>query len=519
MRYFTIATLLAFLTVGAAIWVLQSLEEDFFGDVQREQAMFFNQAQAELARQHEAAAHADLLHGHEASHLNLTLLMANMLWVHDIAPLVATAQRVSVEPCRALPAGDGTTAAVRQACTAELGRRIRRLPGFRELDAKAYAAMQGTRVFKVKVLDLRGVVIYSSEHAQVGDDAVANRGWQSAVAGNAVSELTHRDRFSAFERVVENRDLISSYVPVRAAGVGPVLGVFEIYSDVTDLLDHMKSTSQHFADITAANDVRANRTAQANLALVHASSTRFMLIVGALLALLYAASWLIVRNGQRLIDRQRLAQERSNARERQSHREKMAALATMSANVAHEVGNPLAIISGVAQELPAGGTPPARELILEQSNRIATMMRHIADFASARGGELKWVDVNAMVKAVCDFHAFDLRFRGRPIEFAPAAEPLVHELVPDHLNEAVMGLLQVLGDAGTPGDAATAATIRIATVARDGAVVINAVAHGASNSSPARLDSLRRRLHDMGWGFDVAGSTIEITVPASPAVD
>ena len=520
IRYFTIATLIAFLTVGAAIWLLQHMEEVFFADVQREQAMFFTQAQAELARQHEEAARADLMHGHEANHVNLTLLMANMLWADDIAPLVAAAQRIDVEPCRALSAADGGAAAARHLCTTELGRRIRALPGFRALDSKAYAAMHGTRVFKVKVLDLRGVVIYSSEHAQVGDDGAPNRGWQLAAGGTAASELTHRDRFSAFERVVENRDLISSYVPVRAAGAGPVLGVFEIYSDVTDLLDRMKSVSQHFADITAANDVRANLTAHTNQALVGASSTRFMLIVGALLALLYAVSWLIVCNGQRLIDRQRLAHERSNARERQSHREKMAALATMSANVAHEVGNPLAIISGVAQELPAGGSPPAHEVILEQSGRIASMMRHIADFASTRGSEAQWVDVNAMVKAVCDFHAFDQRFRGRPIEFVPAGEALAHQLVPDHLNEAVMGLLQGLGNADTPGDGATAAKVRVATGVRDdGAVLVRAEAVGAAVSSPPRLDALRGRLRDMGWAFRVDGPAVEITLPPSPAAD
>ncbi len=180
-----------------------------------------------------------------------------------------------------------------------------------------------------------------------------------------------------------------------------------------------------------------------------------------MLALLYAVSWLIVRNGQRLIDRQRLAQEQSNARERHWHREKMATLATMAANVAHEVGNPLAVIAALAQELPDAAGPGAPRPCASrrsstQTGRIATMMRQIADFATARGQGLEWVDVNAMVKAVCDFQGFDFRSRGTPIEFVPQADLPACELVPDQLNEVLMSLLQAFAG-GAPEAGATGA--------------------------------------------------------------
>ncbi len=217
MRYFTITTLIAFVAVGVALVVLQRMEEVFFDKVQREQGAFFAEAQAQLARQHEEAARASLLAVHEASHVNLTLVVANLLWSSATSRRSsrrrsAIRSSLAVRCRRAMRRPPPRAAPARPSWAGRSGA----LPGFRALDAKAYAAMHDTSVFKIKVFDLRGVTVYSSEHAQIGEDASANAGRHAAAAGRPASELTHRDRFSAFERVVENRDLISSYVPVRA---------------------------------------------------------------------------------------------------------------------------------------------------------------------------------------------------------------------------------------------------------------------------------------------------------------
>jgi hypothetical protein len=58
------------------------------------------------------------------------------------------------------------------------------------------------------------------------------------------STLAFRDRFDSFEGAISDSDLVSSYVPVyanagpaavAAVAAGSVQGVFEIYTDVTDL--------------------------------------------------------------------------------------------------------------------------------------------------------------------------------------------------------------------------------------------------------------------------------------------
>lgn len=536
LRYFTIATLAAFTAVALAVYFLQRMEEEFFAQVQREQAAFLSSAQAQLARQHEDAARSSLLEVNETSHVNLTRLVANQLWQTDFAPLVAAAQRLSIGHCRALPAGGDASVAMahppsppaptaRRNCFAKVGRSIMALPGFSALDRKAYATMRATTVFKIKVFDLRGLTVYSSEHGQIGEDAADNQGWRSAAAGQPASELTHRDKFSAFERVVENRDLISTYVPLRTVGGDEVVGVFEIYADVTPFLGQMKAASKKFADVTAANQAHVEQTAQSNQDKVNTSSNHFLGIVGSLLALLYAASLLIVRYGQRIIDAQTVAQAQSARREQLWHREKMAALATMAANVSHEVGNPLAVISSLAEELAdakagGAGAADAGKRILEQTARIARMTRQIADFAAARSESPEWVDVNALVKAVCGFLAFDRRFRGTPIEFHAGQRLPASLVVPDHLNEALMDLLQACVEVA-PGRTPSA-RIRVETMASSADVVIRIVAEAApggvtATAVPAfaelRLAQVRRRVIEMGGRLSATAVAAEITLP------
>ena len=84
MRYFTLTTLLAFAAVAVSLFFLQRMEEDFFAQVQKEQAAFFAQAQDELAQQHQEAARSSLLAVHEANHVNLSRMVANMLWTSEI---------------------------------------------------------------------------------------------------------------------------------------------------------------------------------------------------------------------------------------------------------------------------------------------------------------------------------------------------------------------------------------------------------------------------------------------------
>ena len=215
------------------------------------------------------------------------------------------------------------------------------------------------------------------------------------------------------------------------------------------------------------------------------------------------------------------AQEQAALREQQWHREKMASLAAMAANVSHEVGNPLAVIAGVAQALPerASALP-----ILEQTTRIAAMVRKIADFAGAGDEAKQWVDLNPRVEAVCGFQGFDRRFRGRPIRFTPGANLPAVELVPDRLNEVMMHLLQALASFEEPEGAVRG--IDVATRAAQSSVVIELgcycpasgelLTFDAVGADP-RFETARRRVLEMGGRIELDRTQLRITLPAAPA--
>jgi signal transduction histidine kinase len=99
------------------------------------------------------------------------------------------------------------------------------------IDALVRGFSKGTDVLKVKIYDLAGKVVYSSDPSQIGDDASANSYYKAALAGDAGSQLTFRGRFDAMDGHVFDRDLVASYVPVRYEG--RVEAVVELYADRT----------------------------------------------------------------------------------------------------------------------------------------------------------------------------------------------------------------------------------------------------------------------------------------------
>ncbi len=365
VRYFSVASLAAIGMVAALLAWHEQGQGEFFRNVQDEQGDFVREVQQDFAKKQEEAARRDLLTIHESGNVNLTRLFANALWDHDFAPFVAKAQAIGVDHCRAIPdvetGGKKAASPEKKACFSAAGKQIMALPGFAALNAKVVDSMKRSTVFKIKVFDLRGITVYSSEHAQMGEDKLTNEGWRRAVNGKPASELTHRDKFSAFEEVVENRDLISSYLPVYAPGTERIVGVFEVYSDVTPFLTQIKQTSADIRRTAAANEARIAKVAAQHQEQTESSSLTGLLVVFGMLIALFAALFLIVRHAERIMVAQE--QSREHAQQQLAHSDKLASLGQMVAGVAHQMNTPLAFshsnVSLVLQQLQAI-EPPLR---------------------------------------------------------------------------------------------------------------------------------------------------------------
>ncbi|HEY9081139.1 ATP-binding protein [Magnetovibrio sp.] len=114
-------------------------------------------------------------------------------------------------------------------------------PQYENIDAYFHKATSGLDVLKIKLYPLNGLTVYSSDLSQLGDDKAANSGFQRALGGDVASDLVFRSQFNAFEGLIEDRDLVASYVPIREDG--HVIGVLEVYSDVTSTVTRIRAVT------------------------------------------------------------------------------------------------------------------------------------------------------------------------------------------------------------------------------------------------------------------------------------
>jgi diguanylate cyclase (GGDEF)-like protein/PAS domain S-box-containing protein len=153
--------------------------------------------------------------------------------------------------------------------------------GVNAFQARIKPLLQGSDVVKIKIYDSRGRTVFSSDLNQQGEDKHNNPGYLSAAQGRVLSELVHREHFSAFDGDRHNVDLISSYIPVNQNDPG--IAVFELYQDVTPL---MRDIDRSFWSIWG--------------------------IVCAVLATLYLLQLLVVRRAQQRLREQEALLEDSN---------------------------------------------------------------------------------------------------------------------------------------------------------------------------------------------------------------
>ncbi|MEM7126153.1 MAG: sensor histidine kinase [Chloroflexota bacterium] len=119
-------------------------------------------------------------------------------------------------------------------------------PGIKKLRTSVIDQVVGLSVVKVKIYNPNGITVFSTEAEQIGSSEADNTGFLTAWKGVVISELTHRDTFNTFDGIIEDQDVLATYVPIRSEGQsGPIVGVIELYSNVTPLLRRINTVQRN----------------------------------------------------------------------------------------------------------------------------------------------------------------------------------------------------------------------------------------------------------------------------------
>lgn len=288
-------------------------------------------------------AFADLIEASESKNVALTQTFSNFLWP-EFAPFVNEAGEMDVEM-------------------------LRNHPRTQELYDLVQKQTEGLSVVKIKVYDLDGLTVFSTEQAQIGDLKLDNAGYLSARDGVVASELTFRDTFSAFEQTIEDRNVFSSYLPIYGAD-GEIEGVFEVYDDVTPLVQRLEETQR-----------------------------TIIIGVSVILAGLYLVLFFIIRRADGIIKQQYHDLQENEAALRQARDEALAASQVKSkllANVSHDMRTPINAIMGYAEMLEIGfygdvsdKQKQAVNDIIRSSGVLMEFVSNLLDQAQIESGKLE----------------------------------------------------------------------------------------------------------------------------------
>jgi two-component system, NtrC family, sensor kinase len=137
------------------------------------------------------------------------------------------------------------------------------------------------------------------------------------------------------------------------------------------------------------------------------------------------------------------------ARQKFFHQEKMAAVGALAAGVAHEIGNPIAAMSGVLQEMlntqssEPSTTPETSKLAMLRTHihRLSAITREISEFAAPQPVERQLLDLNALARTTSGLMSYDKRMHKVNLQLNLDSQlPAIYG-VADQLTQVIMNLL------------------------------------------------------------------------------
>ncbi len=254
---------------------------------------------------------------------------------------------------------------------------LRKWDQFGALDSLVKDFTYGLRIQRLKIIDLRRKIIYSTEYDLIGKYESNNVAVNEALEGKD-STLIRHERGSASRW--HTNWLTDTYYPLRESTgnywmLGNIYGVIQITQDVTD---------QYVA--------------------LQKSIVVVILVAAGLMVFLFVMLTLIVRRGERMLLEQ--GQEQKRLEEQLQQSEKLASIGQMVATIAHEIRNPLGIIRSSAEVLAKKINPDPPKIqkltgiIVEEATRLSSILTDFLDFARPRSPNLKATDVRDIIARV-----------------------------------------------------------------------------------------------------------------------
>ena len=399
-------------------------------------------------------------------------------------------------------------------------------------------------VIKVKIYNLDGLTVYSTEPGEFGERKINNPGFfMAAQEGRPASKLSYKGTVTSFSGTVHDRDLVESYLPIRYDD-GPVEAVFELYTDVTELVAEVEDTTSKlavgftliFGSLYGFLFIivrRADRTIKSQYANITEKNTALQREIGERQRveerLEEAQEGLERRVEERTRELTRQVTERRAAEaEANRHREGLARLGRVSllgelaTSLAHELNQPLAVISGCVQvctERLRTGKDALEPLLdaLEQARseteRASNIVRGIQRFARKERSERRVTDVNDVIRSVAGLIETDAREHGIALvlDLAESLPPVSVEST--QIEQVVLNLAHNGMEAMT-NIVGSSPQLTIRTRATETGVVEITVRDEGEGIPAAELDRIFEPLfttkeNGLGMGLSISRSIIE----------